>query len=210
MDKQTLNNKIASMFKKARALCKQGEFKLAYAKAEEAEKLIESHLTEYPQDTEMWLKLALVEDSTLIGEDYLKAIECVKKILAYDPNNTYAAVLLALFLNINMIVNDECYNILCAIKTNDNEFKAMIEFGKSLYYVHRDTEKRFEHRRKASIFWHKHVKELLSKYSCDDYKRILDERIRANLQTICKYPEEPYDPLSVEQLLNEFIRSEIQ
>jgi len=208
MNKNVLNNKVIELMHHIDQI-ELEELKLHCLKVKQIEQLIKEYLREMPQDTEMWLKLALVEYRFPLA-DHIRAIECVKNILAYDPNNTYAAVLLKVFSDWD-IVNEECFDILCAIKTEDNEFKAMIEFAKALYYDAKDNVQKYsKHYKNAKFFWRLHVKEFLSKYSCDDHGPTLDERVQANLKIICKgYQKVSYNSLSVEQFLNEEVRIKI-
>jgi|SRR5579859_653947 len=204
MDKHVLNNKIVEIMYQIDQIQNE-RWKQHCRTNNEMEQLVEEYLKEYPQDTEMWLKLTFIEYHQL--HDYLRAIECVKRILAYDPNNAYAAVLLTVLLDFNMVVDEESFNILCAVKTEDNEYKAMIEYAKALHF---EDQKSLDHYYKAEFYWRLHVKEFLSKYVCEDHSPTLDERVQANLEVLCKgYPKAPYDSLSVERFLNEFVRRKI-
>jgi hypothetical protein len=175
---------------------------------EKAEILMDSYLEQHPTDTYMWFRLAILVYWPPIA-DYIKAMNCMKRILSYDPNNAYAVVVLTTFLKYNMTIDNECFGILCNIQTNDKEIQAMIELAKA-WYFEGNNNAYFEHIKKARSLWQEHAKEFLAKYSCDNRDQNLNERVRANLQKLCKdYPTEPYDPLSIEQFLNEFVRSEL-
>ena len=58
------------------------------------ESLLMDYLKEYPQDTEMWLKLTMIE-FTSPWEDYERIEKYIGSILEYDKNNVQALLILA-------------------------------------------------------------------------------------------------------------------
>ncbi|MFA6066015.1 MAG: hypothetical protein WC707_02420 [Candidatus Babeliaceae bacterium] len=186
-------------------LIQESSEKNSCAPLEKAEKIIENYLKDNQHDTDMWFNLALVVNKTPLA-DFLETIDCVKMILSYDPQNAYAALLLTAMKKHHMAVDDECLKILNAIKTNDLELLAMIEFAKSWCYEFNNNDNYWKHIKISIDLWKKHTAHFLSNISCNNKEQNLSERIKANLYVICDNITYPYDPLSVEYFLTEFIR----
>lgn len=177
---------------------------------------IENSLEEYlelnPNDTQLWFKLSLVVYRL---HDDLKAIECLKSILKYDPNNDYAIIMLAYMSDIVSGMTDDQYIVekLFQFQTSDKSIMSMIEYMKSKYYFSRNNEKMRQHALKESIDLHEgfvwnYVK-LASVYI--DNKEILTAQkllIRAlsNIKRIYDPPQDlRYDFMSLESFIHEHI-----
>ncbi len=95
------------------------------------EKLLKNYLKNFPQDTDAWLRLAIVEINPPFADGY-RAIECTKKILEYDENNV-KALLLYWYADFYCFgdVRNELYNKLINVDCGDNEEQSMIEFAKA-------------------------------------------------------------------------------
>ena len=61
---------------------------------EQMESLLMAYLEKHPQDTEMWLKLTMVEFTPPFG-DYERIEKYIMKILEYDQNNAQGLLVLA-------------------------------------------------------------------------------------------------------------------
>lgn len=102
---------------------------------EAAERLLDGHLKLYPHDTEAWLRLFMITIADYVSHE-AKAIECCKKILAYDSYNIYA--LLALFYMYHYYpyykYENSMVEKLLAFKSENYEFMSLIELTRAWYY----------------------------------------------------------------------------
>jgi tetratricopeptide (TPR) repeat protein len=105
--------------------------------AEDLELFLEEHLAKNPYDTEIWIKLALVVYWAPLYDD-LKAAECLKKILKYNPKNVRAILLLVYILDHCMGFDDDLFKQLCDTCTDNEEYMSMIEYVKTSYYFDKD------------------------------------------------------------------------
>lgn len=134
---------------------------------EQMESLLTSYLKDHPQDTEIWLKLIMVE-FTPPWEDYDRIEKYINSILEYDKNNIQSLLILAdaqcayrggisddLFIRLQ-----DCCNI-----NIDKELLSMIYLAIAWYYKYKD-EKKYEQALLKSIdYCSEHVRnyELLGK-----------------------------------------------
>ena len=113
-----------------KVLCEIGQLN----ELETAERLLDTHLELHPQDTQAWLRLFMVVIADIL-DDEEKAIDCCKKILAYDPYSLEA--LLALFYMYLYHAYFRYSGMLDALFTfqSDNyEHMSLIEYARALYY----------------------------------------------------------------------------
>jgi tetratricopeptide (TPR) repeat protein len=94
--------------------------------------LFKEYLSMHPYDTEIWLKFALLFLQLPKDED--NALDCLKKILVYNPDNVIAKILYGCFADYFGDVDKQVFELVCSIKTNDQELLSIQEFEKSLYY----------------------------------------------------------------------------
>ena len=114
----------------------------------EIENLFELYLKENPRDSEVWLQFARFE-LDFFQDDY-KAQDLLLEVLAYEPNNAYAVLLLAyLAFTISNRYEEESLKLLDQLQTNDKEILSMIEYAKALYYLKIDYKKYPEYLKKS-------------------------------------------------------------
>lgn len=108
----------------------------------EMESILESYLQEYPNDTDMWLRLAMVEFTPPL-EDYERIEKYIEAILKYDPTNIKGILVLAY---VQYILRGKIYEelfvrlkTLCVIE--DKEWLSMIYLAMAWYYETTDEEK---------------------------------------------------------------------
>jgi tetratricopeptide (TPR) repeat protein len=98
---------------------------------ETIQQLLEEYLKQNPQDTEMWVKLSL---TFFLKEDIQSSIECMEKILSYDPNNVYAFILLVWFHDYWPFIPDVLFEKLSNFNIEDKKIMAMAEYLKACYF----------------------------------------------------------------------------
>lgn len=101
---------------------------------EEGEKILEDYLAQYPQDIEIWLRLACFL-LVIPVVDVEKSIECINKALIYEHNNVDALLFLAL-VNVVHLGKLECelFNRLASLEVKDRQYKSMILYVMSWRY----------------------------------------------------------------------------
>ncbi len=96
--------------------------------------LCEPYLKDHPQDTDIWIKLALAVYTSPFCDD-TKAMECMNEILSYDPLNPYALIILTYMESHWSGITDTTFEKLCSVQVEDGEVMSMIEYIKSWYYL---------------------------------------------------------------------------
>ena len=104
---------------------------------ETIQQVLEEYLNQNPQDTEMWFKLSL---TFFLKNDIQSSIECMEKILSYDPTNAHAFILLAWLHDYWPFIPDELFEKLSNFKVENNKIMAMAEYLKACYYFTKDNE----------------------------------------------------------------------
>lgn len=197
---------------------KQANALSAESKMDEAEALFDEYLQANPNDVEMWLRLAVLENSPPLCY-FPKAIDCLQKVLEIDPNNFEAAMLYA-YTNYYHTPEKEFaienLQILNSLKTDDPEKQSMIEYAKSLLYSRLSSEKyiiEYEQALLKSISLHqKHVRNywaLFNLYRGKKPHKAIEFATTAikNVQKI--YPrkkQKDYDWTNYNEHINEFIK----
>lgn len=137
MDKQILVIKLDELLKK------YNTGKIIEQKVDCAEKIIEllkGYLEKFPHDTEVLFKLSL---AFFLLEDIIGSIECMEKVLKYDPANEMAFVLWIWFYFYGYCdFSEDMVKKIESFSSKDSKLMAMLEFIKSRYYFGRDEEKR--------------------------------------------------------------------
>ena len=114
-----------------------------YIVIERIEKIIDEYLKNNPYDTEIWiLQALLVYESPL--NDLMKTINCLKKVLIFDPNNTTAALFLGYVYEYSSYIPEDFFHKLLNIKSDNNEIASMIEFVKYFYYRYKENNELIE------------------------------------------------------------------
>lgn len=111
---------------------------------EKAEEIIERRIKNDNRNIKLWFKLAVIE-LTVPLVDYIKSLECVNKILDIDKNNVLAVILECCIHHYHLGgINEDLFNKLNLIRTNDNDVLSMIKYIMSLYYEDLDINKQKE------------------------------------------------------------------
>ncbi len=125
---------------------------------EEIKNLINKYLEKHPQDTDMRLRLVILEysyheDPELLGK-YLN------DIFEYDPNNIYATLILADVESFFWgAITDSLFEKLSNLSSKDPEVMSMIELAKAWYYEEKGNDELYEKHLINSIkYYDKHVK----------------------------------------------------
>ena len=181
---------------------------------DEAEKEIKDILRLDTYNTDLWLRLAVLETIPPLSY-YPKAIESLNKILEYDDSN-FDAILLLICINHYMIgfIEDELINKINNIKTDDKEKLSMLEYAKCWYFQSIDENKYVESLQKSIELYPYHVfnYEQLAQY----YKKngefnkanTLIEQALKNVNFIyCEQNNKlEHDDTSIDKYFNEFVK----
>ncbi|MGB8467514.1 MAG: hypothetical protein WCE21_00770 [Candidatus Babeliales bacterium] len=172
------------------------------------ETAMQEHLTVQPRDTEIWFKLGLLHNYC---EDQIASIECMDKILSYDPQNGYARIMSAIFMSIISVIDEVQFAKLDNFVSDDNEINSMIEYTKSIYYLVYGNDEMEEQVLKKSVLWSdKHAKnhaDLAYIYmKKGDYKEACRLSLIAlsNIKSICNQPC-CYDFLDIDRFLDAYV-----
>ena len=168
--------------------------------------LFEEYLQFNPYDTEIWLNFAVCMYRFAEETDW--AEECLRKILAYDPSNIYATMLLTYVCAHSSHIDDHLFSLLCKLKTEDKEILSMIEYEKVWYF--NDNEMYEQVLTNSVNLWDKHVwNNVKLGWIYLSTRRIREgqELLKKGLDNVTFiYDGRPYDKLSIEEYFNEGIR----
>lgn len=185
---------------------------------EQMESLLMDYLKKYPKDTEMWLKLTMVE-FTPPWEDYERIEKYITSILKYDENNVQGLLILAyaqyvfrgevtkdLFIRLQVVSNI----------TTDKEWLSMIYLAIAWYYWGYDLkdEKKYEESLLQSInYCSEYVDnyELLGRLYLEIDREIEGKKMircaLANVQKIYGENYDSFDITDINEFFNEFYKS---
>ena len=107
-----MKNNLLEIIDKITLQFTESSSKEKYSIAEELEQYLETYLQKNPDDSEIWLKLALIVYKLPLADDF-KAINCLNKALAIDSNNCYTALLLGYIKEYLCYIDDQLFTILC-------------------------------------------------------------------------------------------------
>lgn len=111
----------------------------------EIETIIKNYLEEHPKDTDMWLRLAMLEHNPP-WEDPYRIQQYLNTILLYDAYNIQAVLSLAYFEDYFFgKMKETTFTALCNLKTVDREVLSMIEYAKAMYYYEVDKAQYVHH-----------------------------------------------------------------
>ncbi len=110
---------------------------------EALEVFLEDCLKNNPFDTYLWVKLALTVYHRPLFDD-LKAIACLEKILEYDPHNVKITLVLIYMVSNCKFFDDELFERLCKLQTQDKALLSLIEYTKSWYYLDEKNDEMYE------------------------------------------------------------------
>lgn len=98
------------------------------------EDIIKKELVQRPEDIQLWMKLSLTELQYPF-EDYVNALECIYKIYEISENNIDALILEAgIKWHSYGFLEEELFERLKKVKSDDMTKKAIIYYLQSLYY----------------------------------------------------------------------------
>ena len=180
-------------------------------KIDDAEKMILDYLDRNPKDSDAWIRLALVE-MTPPYEDHRLIFEWMDKLLAYDPFNPYALLMLS-YVHTYLFcgIPDDVYRRLCLAKNNDLEIMSMIELAKSWYFSSKNDWVNFEKSLRKSIEYCSFHQEnltslgafLLKKGEIEQGMKLIKHGMQ-NVKHICTSNDSCVtDPISMNDFLNE-------
>lgn len=100
--------------------------------AEQLQLMFEDYLRKNPYDTEIRIKFSFVLYRSLLNAN-ICAIECLEKILEYEPNNILVSLIIFYIHQHESVVDQEVFEKISNLQTNDTEIQSMIEYAKSWY-----------------------------------------------------------------------------
>ena len=155
MDKKSLIEKIKGLTK---VYYKASIGKRDIYILEEIKNLIDEYLAKNPEDTDIRLRLVMLEYAPP-WEDPELLVKYLNKIFKYDPGNIYAALILAYTEEIFWGgITDPVFAKLNNLFSKDPEITSMIELAKSWYYQRKDNNELYEKHLLNSIsYCNKHV-----------------------------------------------------
>ena len=155
MDKKLLIEKIKGLTKIYNKTAADGpdEYILEIIK-----NLIDEYLVKNPEDTDVRLRLAMLE-FTPPWEDPELISEYLNEIFKYDPNNIYATLTLACIQDtLRGEITDEVFAKLNNLSSENPEINSMIELAKAWYYKCKNNNELYEKHLLSSIsYCNKHV-----------------------------------------------------
>lgn len=136
----------------------------------EIENILKNYLVEQPQDTDIWLRLALLYLFGWHKREPVESIQCLNNILilSNDCDNIQAVLMLAFIESHSFGENrpfgqmqESTFEALCRLQTNDSEVLSMIAYAKSFYYKKKDLVRYKQHLLKSIAYCDTHVNNLL-------------------------------------------------
>jgi len=209
MDKKLLIKKIKNLSKKY--------YKIPYGQKshifKKIKNLIDEYLTKNPADIDVRLRLVMLE-YTLGWEDPELLGKYLNEIFKYDPDNIYAALILAytqyLFL---ADVTDAIFEKLNNLSSKDPEILSMVELAKAWYYQCKDDDELYEKHLLNSIrYCNKHVSnytDLAHLYTKKGEKNKVKKFAQKAIDNIRVLYTKDYprtDVTDVEKFINEFFK----
>ena len=177
------------------------------------ETLIEKELAKNPHNIELLLRFALLEQSVPFA-DHVKSTMILNIILAYEPKNPIATLVLA---GVNHFCgpamdDKEIYEKLTALETDDKELESMLTYAASWYYAELEDNENLERMLLKSInLYPKHVfnrwklAELYFKQGRLEEAKFFIKKAMANVVKLFG-DEEHNDYTDVNNYINEMIK----
>ena len=110
----------------------------------EMEKLLEQALLQNPQNINLLLRLAILEQEVPLA-DHHKSIAVLESVLKIDPSNAIALILLAYVHYHNIgVINGSLFEQLISNPTKDPEIKSMLKYTASWLYAPQNDKKNVE------------------------------------------------------------------
>ena len=177
------------------------------------EALIEQELKKDPHNIELLLRFALLEQSVPFA-DHIKSTEILSTILADEPSNPLALLVLA---GVNhfcgpAMEDKKILRMLISHKTNDKEMESMFAYAASWYYSYIGDKEQSEYMLQKSVeLWQRHVfnQRNLAKLYLKQNKlaeaKFLVQRAMDNVVKILK-DEDWWDYTDANNYINEMIK----
>lgn len=183
---------------------------------EDIEQSFRDYLRENPQDSEIWIRLALFLNISIVSYSD-KSIEILEQLLLHDNKNIKALLILADIQDFSAGgISNGVSQRLFTFETDNNENKSMIEYAKARYCFYRNKERYEEHLVRSTMLCSRHVnnnKELGK--ICIEKGRIregcaLIKQALKNIKCVCpevfSYIGLIFDIPTADEYLGEFIK----
>ena len=210
MDKKLLIRKIKNLTKKY--------YKIPYDERDEyiletIKNLIDECLAKNPEDTDVRLRLVMLE-FTPPWEDPDLLSKYLNEIFKYDPDNIYATLILACIQDTLWgKITDPVFEKLNNLSSKNFEILSMIELAKAWYYRYKNNNELYEKHLLSSIdYCDKHVKNYKSlaylyaeKGKKDEAKKFAQKALH-NVQVVFTQDSSITDITDVEKFINEYFK----
>jgi len=172
------------------------------------EERVELYLKENPEDEDMWLKYALFEAEMPL-KDTQKAVNILRKLINYNPNNIKAMLIMADLMNLELGgVDNELLEKLINAKSSNKEEAAMLALTISLFYSKKADEVNEEKWLKKSILLDQKLScsftRLGELYFRQGNKKRGRQYIKIGLDNILLQPHDHLD--EIDEYINEFVK----
>ena len=210
MDKKLLIEKIKGLTKIYNKTAADGpdEYILEIIK-----NLIDEYLVKNPEDTDVRLRLAMLE-FTLPWEDPELISKYLNEIFKYDPGNVYATLTLACIqYTLWGKITNEAFSKLNNLSSENPEINSMIELAKAWYYEYKNNNELYEKRLLSSInYYDKHVENYRSlayfytqKGKKDEAKKFAKKALD-NVKVVYAQDFSTIDITDIEKFINEYLK----
>ena len=102
--------------------------------AEQLQIIFEDYLKDNPYETEIRIKFAFVLYRSLLNAN-LQAINCLEKILDYEPQNILVKLIIFYIHQHESYVELETFEQVSTLHSEDKSIQSMIEYSKSWYHI---------------------------------------------------------------------------
>jgi len=209
MDKKLLIKKIKNLTETYYKIpYEQNEYVL-----ETIKNLIDEYLAKNPEDTDVRLRLVMLE-FTPPWENPELLSKYLNEIFKYDPDNIYATLILACIQDILWgEVTDAVFEKLNNLSSEDPEILSMIELAKAWYYKCKDDNELYEKHLLSSInHCNKHVENyksiayLYTENEKKDEAKKFAKKALHNVQVVFTQDSSITDITDVEKFINEYFK----
>jgi len=175
--------------------------------------IIDEYLVKNPEDTDVRLRLAMLE-FTVPWEDPELVSKYLNEIFKYDPHNIYATLTLACIQDtLRGEITDEVFAKLNNLVSENSEINSMIELAKAWYYECKDNSELYEKYLLSSIsYCDKHVENYralaylyIQKGKKDEARKFAKKALN-NVKVVYTQDSSTIDITDVEKFINEYIK----
>jgi tetratricopeptide (TPR) repeat protein len=175
--------------------------------------LIEEYLEKNPKDTEVWLRLAMLEFTPPFENPEIIS-EYLHKIFKYDPYNIYATITLACIQDVlRGEITEEVFEKLNNLFSDNPELNSMIELEKAKYYQCKDNDELYKKHLCNSIhYYDKHSENyrslayLYKQQGKKEEAKQLAQKALNNVKVIYDGSSPITDITDIEKFINEYIK----